>query len=66
MAGPRLDRRTLSKVKPESLLRLAKYIGITVSDNCICDKCNRSLVEAIVRKLDVEESWPPKLLERRW
>jgi len=66
MAGPRFDRRTLSKAKPISLVRLAKFIGITVPDDCVCDKCNHNLVEAVVRKLDTEESWPPKLLERKW
>lgn len=67
MAGPRLDRRTLSKAKPIDLIRLAKFLRITAPpDDCVCDSCNIKLVEAVVRKLDLEESWPPKLLERRW
>lgn len=55
MASPRLDRRTLSKVKPTDLIRLAKYLQIPIVDNCVCIKCNTQLVEAVVRKLDLDE-----------
>lgn len=64
--GPRLDRRTLSKVNPTNLIRLAIFIGISVKDKCECDKCMHKLIEVVVRKLDVEEKWPQRLLERNW
>jgi hypothetical protein len=63
--GPRFDRRLLSKVKPAGLIRLARFINIDVKD-CECDNCMSKLVELVVRKLDIQESWPPRLLERSW
>lgn len=62
----RFDRRTLSKAKPSDVIRLAKYAGINVSNECVCYKCIGKLIEDLVRKLDVEEGWPPKLIERKW
>lgn len=67
--GPRFDRRMLSKAKPINLIRLARFIGIVVPDDCICEKCNHKLIEAVVRKLDEDSmagSWPPRLTKRRW
>lgn len=54
MASPRLDRRTLSKIKPANLIRLAKYLQIPIADDCVCIKCNAQLVETVVRKLDLD------------
>jgi hypothetical protein len=50
--APRLDRRILSRAKPENLLRLAKFIKVPVKDDCVCQKCNALLIETVVRKLD--------------
>lgn len=66
MALQRLDRRTLGKAKAPALLRLAKYTGVPVHDNCMCDRCHTQLIEVLVRKLDVQASWPPRLMERQW
>lgn len=56
MAAPRIDRRTLSRAKPINLLRLAKYINIPIKDNCVCGKCNATLVEEVVRRLDAQDN----------
>jgi hypothetical protein len=67
--GPRFYRRTLSRAKPEDLIRLARFIGIVVPDECCCGDCNFKLIEAVLRKLDegnMEGSWPPRLMERKW
>lgn len=52
MSAARIDRRTLSRAKPADLLRLAKFVGVNVPDNCICIDCNIKLMEGLVRKLD--------------
>ena len=57
MSAPRFDRRILSRAKPEALLRLAKFIGINISDKCICYKYNGALLEVVVRKLDQEDKY---------
>jgi hypothetical protein len=67
--APRFDRRMLSKAKPRDLIRLARFIGVVVPDDCICDDCNHKLIEAVIRKLDegnMANSWPPRLMERKW
>jgi hypothetical protein len=67
--SPRFDRRTLSRAKPDYLIRLARFIGIIVPDDCVCGDCNHKLIEAVVRKLDENNmvgTFPPRLTERKW
>jgi hypothetical protein len=64
--GPRFDRRTMSRAEPAALLRLARFAGVRVPDDCVCGVCNRRLVEVLVRMFDREDVWPPRLTERRW
>jgi hypothetical protein len=66
MAAVRFSRQTLSRAKPLALIRLARYLGIRVPDECVCIKCNSALVEVVVRKLDTEDGWPTRLSERKW
>lgn len=76
MGCPRLSRQTLHRAHSDApignpkqgLLRLAKFVGIPIHDDCTCDKCTHELVEILVRKLDVQEkaTWPPRLSERKW
>lgn len=64
--GPRFDRRLLSKTKPSGLIRLAIFIGISIEKKCEYNNCMSKLVDAVVRKLDIQESLPQQLLERNW
>ena len=65
--GPRFDRKTLEKADPKSLIRFGKYLKVKVPpDDCICPKCNSRLIELITRQFEFQDSWPPRLLERRW
>lgn len=51
----RLDRRTLYRAKWEGLVRLAKYLGLSVSDEPETVESRKKFVETMVRKMDANE-----------
>ena len=60
VSGPRFDRLTLSRARTDGLKRLAHFLGEPVG------RSRRELVESLVRKLDEDDSWPPRVTERTW
>lgn len=58
----RLTEAKLHEAKQEDLARLAKFCGIAAETIPYKGK----LVEALVVKLGLAESWPPRHQERRW
>lgn len=54
MGAQRLDRRTLSKARPEALRRLARRMKLDVG-GCGCNECDARIVELLVRELDRQE-----------